>query len=143
MHTEDAYRSPDGTTEIFTQSSSIDWSVGKTVSVCCDDRLRARPVGPEDSVDPKDVITLMLSEEFPKEGFGLGDGNGSWVWWESNDSVLFTVDSDLRTYLLRCSATGGPCQRVVDLGPWATQTHPYVPDWEGGDWEFARAPLSQ
>ena len=134
----DAYRSPDGTKRIFTESLQEDSPYD-----CCDDRLRVRPVGPEDSVDPKDVITLAAFPGFPKAGFGLGDGNGYWVWWESNDSVLFTVDSDPRTYLLRCSATGGPCQRVVDLGPWATQTHPYDPDWEGGDWEFARAPVSR
>jgi hypothetical protein len=134
MHPDYAYRSPDGTKTLMTDSVPRE---NPAVGIFGDLRLRVRPAGPDDSVDPKDVKTLSISQEFPSTEFVLGSGNGNWVWWESNDSVLIAVDGDLRTYLVRCSATGGPCQRVADLGPLATQT----PNWEG-DWEFARAPVS-
>ncbi|GAA4398840.1 hypothetical protein GCM10023168_05320 [Fodinibacter luteus] len=138
MHPEFAYRSPDGTKTVITDSVPRE---NPTQGVLGDWRLRVRRVGPDDSVAPEDVTTLAVSKEFPQDArFALGDGL---VWWESNDSVLFTIDSDLRTYLLRCSANGDACQRVTDLGPWNTQTHPYTPNWENGAWQFARAPVSQ
>ena len=77
----------------------------------------------------------------------MNDGNGHWVWWESNESVLIAVDGDLRSYLVRCSADGGACQRVVDLGPWTDTNHQkdsqFDPYWLGGGWAFGRAPVSQ
>ena len=140
MRPESAYRSPDGTKTVITDTVPRE---NPSQGVLNDLRLRIRPAGPDDSLSPRDVTTLAISEKFPQDArFTLGYENGNWVWWESNESVLFAVDTDLRTYLLRCTATGGPCQRVVDLGPWYTQTHPYTPDWENGDWVFARAPVS-
>ena len=63
------------------------------------------------------MITLPPSGPELAERFALVEGAaGYWTWWESNESVLLTVDADLHTYLLRCSATGVTCQRVADLG---------------------------
>jgi hypothetical protein len=134
MRPDDAYRSPDGTKTLLTDSVP---RKNPSVGPVGDRRLRVRPAGPDGSLAPQDVSTLAISQAFPDMEFVLGGGEGSWQWWESNDSVLIGVDSDRRTYLVRCSASGGPCQRVADLGPATTQT----PNWKG-DWEFASAPAS-
>ncbi|GAA4398895.1 hypothetical protein GCM10023168_05430 [Fodinibacter luteus] len=141
MHNEDPYRSPDGTKVVVTGSVPSD-----SPSDCCLDQLRVRPVGPDASLEPQDVTTLSLSQVLPSyNSIHLDDSNGYWVWWESNDSVLVSVDGDSRTYLVRCPADGGDCQRVVDLAPRTDTPHQadgsYYPHWDG--WAFARAPVSQ
>ena len=137
LHTEDAYRSPDGTKRVFTDSAPSD-----SPTDCCLGRLRVRPVGP-DAGDPDDVMTVALPQAFyDQAGFEVGDRNGYWTWWETNESVLLSVDGDLQTYLLRCSANGGACQRVVDFGTLTYQTDAAEVEW-ADDWGFARAPVSQ
>lgn len=142
LHSEDPYRSPDGTKVVVTGSVPSD-----SPSDCCGDQLRVRPVGPDDSFNPTDVSTLSLSQELHGSPFDLREGNGHWVWWESNESVLLAVDGDLRSYLVRCSAAGAACQRVLDLGPWTDTNHQedsqFDPYWLGGGWAFGRAPASQ
>ena len=104
-----------------------------------------RQAGPHESLDPEDVTTLALSQRFLDEGgFALGEGNGYWTWWESNKSVLLTIDGDSHTYLLRCPADGAACQRVADLGPRTTQSDSSQSHhgW-ARNWGFSRAPASQ
>jgi hypothetical protein len=138
MHPGEKYRSPDGTKEVFTDSVPSD-----SPSDCCVDQLRVRPVGPSKSLDPKDVITLPLPKPNPATRFTLGDGEGDeWVWWESNESVLVSIDGDRIPYLVRCSSTGGACQRVAELGPFTPRTDGVRPNWSR-NWGFALAPLSQ
>ncbi|GAA4398879.1 hypothetical protein GCM10023168_05390 [Fodinibacter luteus] len=136
MHPGDSYRSPDGTKRVFTNSGPSD-----SPSDCCTSQLRVRPVGPDNSVEPEDVITLALPKADSVTRI-LGEGDGYWVWWESNESLLFPVDGDLHTYLLRCSPTGGACQRVADLGTDTAPTDSSFKDWMRG-WGFARAPVTQ
>ena len=65
----------------------------------------------------------------PATRFPWAKVDGYWMWWESNESVLLTLDGDVHTYLVRCSTTGGSCQRVVDLGtdtPERDSLHPRV-----------------
>ena len=142
MRSEDPYRSPDGTKVVVSGSVRSD-----SPSDCCSDQLRVRPVGPDDSFDPKDVSTLSLPQAAGGSPFDLHEANGHWVWWESNESVLLAVDGDLRSYLVRCPATGGACQRVLDLGPWTDTNHQqdsqYDPYWLSGGWAFGRAPVSK
>ena len=64
------------------------------------------------------------------------------MWWESNESVLLTVDGDSQTYLVRCPADGGACQRVIDFGTLAYPDDGSHADW-ANDWGFAQAPASQ
>ena len=137
MHAADAYRSPDGARTLTTRSMPSD-----SPSDCCLDRLRVRPVGTADSVAAKDVVTLSIFKEFPNTRTALGFGGPDWMWWESNESVLLTVWSDMYTYLLRCSSTGGACQRVAELGPDTVLTDNSSPEWVH-NWDFARAPVSQ
>ena len=137
LHPSDVYRSPDGTRTLFTDSipqGPPTWN----------GQPRVRPAGPPDSLDAKDVIPLALSQALlDRAGIALGYEKGYWVWWESNESVLLPVDGDSHTYLLRCPADGGACQRVADLGPDTTQSDssPPYPDWVR-NWGFARAPAS-
>ena len=141
MPSEDPYRSPDGTKRVFTGSAPSDSAFN-----CCVNQLRVRPVGPDDSLDPEDVSTLSLSDVVPYPLFNLNEPE-HWVWWESNESVLVAVDGDQRSYLVRCPADGGACQRVVDLGPWTDTNHQtdsqFYPYWQSGGWAFARAPISR
>ncbi|GAA4406540.1 hypothetical protein GCM10023168_21570 [Fodinibacter luteus] len=141
MPSEDPYRSPDGTKRAFTGSAPSD-----SPSDCCINQLRVRPVAPDDQLDPKDVSTLSLSDAVPYPLFDLNEPE-HWVWWESNESVLIAVDGDLRSYLVRCPATGGTCQRVLDLGPWTDANHQqdsqHDPYWLSGGWAFGRAPVSR
>ncbi|GAA4406565.1 hypothetical protein GCM10023168_21630 [Fodinibacter luteus] len=141
MHPGEQYRSPDGTKEMFTASIPSD-----SPSDCCIHQLRVRPVGPDESLDPQDVITLPPSEPELAERYFLGEGEeGYWTWWESDESVLITVDADLYTYLLRCSATGAACERVADLGSSdiaSKDSYPSFYDWMR-NWAFARAPVSR
>ena len=135
MHAEDKYRSPDGTREVFTDPPAA--------SSCCNWRMRVRPVGQGQSAESKEAIALLLPTGTPKEPLPWSGGNRDayWVWWEADDSVLLTVDGDTNTYLVRCSPTGGVCERVVDLGTDTPQTDGEPLDWENY-WGFARAPLS-
>ena len=48
---------------------------------------------------------------------------------------------DGHSYLVRCSATGGACELVFDLGPNKSRKVFYQPEWEQ-DWGFARYPLT-
>ena len=138
MHPSDKYRSPDGNKVVFTDSVPSD-----SPTDCCIDKLRVRPVGPDDEFDPNDVITLPPSGPELAERFALVEGAaGYWTWWESNESVLLTVDADLHTYLLRCSATGVTCQRVADLGTDTAPRDSSFRDWMR-NWGFARAPVSR
>ena len=135
MHREDKYRSPDGTREVFTHPPAAE--------VCCNFRMRVRPVGQGEAAEAKDEVTLSLPTGVPKVPLPWSDDNRDayWVWWEADDSVLLTVDGDSNTYLVRCSPAGGICERVVDLGTDTPQTDGAPLDWEA-DWGFARAPLS-
>ena len=72
---------------------------------------------------------MAISQEFPDENSCWANGDGYWEWWESNESVLIAVDSDRQTYLVRCSATGGPCQRVIDFGRLSEPSNPGYPEW--------------
>jgi hypothetical protein len=135
MHPADKYRSPDGTREVFTYPPAS--------SSCCDFRMRVRQVGLGQSAESGNEISLSLPTGAPKEPLPWSGDNRDayWVWWEADDSVLLTVDGDANTYLVRCSPTGGPCQRVADLGTDTPQRDGEPLDWER-DWGFARAPLS-
>ena len=138
LHPSQVYRSPDGTRTLFTDSiprGPTTWS----------GQPRVRQAGPPDSVDPEDVITVALSQALLDAApVTLGEGNGYWTWWESNESVLLSVDGDSHTFLLRCSVDGAACQRVADLGPGTTQSDASLssPAW-ARNWGFARAPVSQ
>ena len=86
MHPEDKYRSPDGTRELFTYPPASE--------VCCDFRMRVRPVGQGESVESRKEIEISLL--FPTGTTKVplpwsGDNRDAyWVWWEADDSVLLT-----------------------------------------------------
>ncbi len=138
MPSADPYRSPDGTKVVFTGSIPSD-----SPSDCCINQLRVRPVGPDDSLDPNDVTMLSLSQMLPPyiHPIYLGDSNEYGVWWESNESVLLTIHGDSSTYLVRCPADGGACQRAADFGASAPPPDGSNADWIAG-WVFAQAPAS-
>ena len=135
MSSEDPYRSPDGTKVVFTGSVPSD-----SPSDCCINQVRVRPVGPDDTLDPHGITTLSISQRLPPyiHPIYLGDSNEYGVWWESNDSVLLTVDGDSNTYLVRCPADGGACERAADLGTTASPPDGSNAQWVEG-WVFAQA----
>ena len=135
---EDAYTSPDGTRELFTGPAPGDPS-----SDCCTNTLRVRPAGPLDSVAPDDIVTLQLPTGVPSMRlWNAWSDRGTWgVWWESAETVLLDAIVDGHSYLVRCSATGGACELVFDLGPNKSRKVFYQPEWEQ-DWGFARYPLT-
>ena len=134
---EDAYVSPDGTREVFTEPAP-----GDSPADCCATRLRVRPVA--QPVQPGDIVTLQLPQGIPS--MRLWDAwtdRGTWmVWWETNETVLLDAVVDGHSYLVRCSTSGGACERVFDLGPNSSSGALYSPDWEV-DWRFARAPVAE
>ena len=67
MHTEDAYRSPDGTKRVFTDSVPSD-----SPSDCCVDRLRVRPVGPDDRSIPRTSSPWPFPRRSPTRGLRVG-----------------------------------------------------------------------
>ena len=116
---EDAYTSPDGTRELFTGPAPGDPS-----SDCCTNTLRVRPAGPLDAVNPDDIVTLPLPTGIPAMRlWNAWSDRGTWgVWWESDDTVLLDAIVDKHSYLVRCSATGGTCELVFDLGANSSRT---------------------
>ena len=128
--TEDSYVSPDGTREIFTESLPSD-----SPQDCCAARLRVRSVGNPHS----SITTLQLPEGVPGQPlWNPYTDRGAQAWWETDDTVLLVAVVESRSYLVRCWATGGACERVVDLGPHSADILPA--EWEA-DWSFAEFPL--
>ena len=136
---EDAYVSPDGTSEVFT-----DPNPGDSSPDCCATQLRVRPAGTLAAVDPSDVITLKLPEGIPSMRLwdAFTDRGMWWVWWESNQTVLLDASLNGHSYLVRCWTTGSPCEFLFELGTNSSRGVLYMPDWEQ-DWTFARFPVQQ
>jgi hypothetical protein len=135
---EDAYISPDGERQVFT-----DEAPGDSPADCCETRLRVRPAGALAAVAPEDITTLELPDGIPT--MRLWDAysdRGIWgVWWETNDTVLLDAVVAGRSYLVRCWAAQAYCELVFELGSNTSRGNLYMPDWER-DWAFARFPVT-
>lgn len=136
---EDAYVSPDGTRQVFTDQVPSD-----SPEDCCVAQLRVRPVGPLGAVEPDSITTLQLPDGIL--GMRLWDAysdRGTWgVWWETNETVLLDAIVDGQSSLVRCWADGGTCELVFDLGPNASSGILYMPEWEQS-WAFGRFPVTE
>ena len=126
---EDSYVSPDGAREIFTESLASD-----SPQDCCAARLRVRSVGNPYS----SITTLQLPESVPGQPlWNSYTDRGSQAWWETDETVLLVAGVGSQAYLIRCWATGGACERVLDLGPRTEGALPAA--WEE-NWSFAEFP---
>ncbi|GAA4406558.1 hypothetical protein GCM10023168_21610 [Fodinibacter luteus] len=133
---EDAFVSPDGTREVFTEAAPGDSPAG-----CCATQLRVRPA---QSGQPGDIVTLQLPQGIPSMRlWDAATDRGTWmVWWETNQTVLLDAPVANHSYLVRCSTSNGACERVFDLGRNSNEGAQYVPHWDA-DWAFARAPAAE
>ena len=137
---EAAYVSPDGSREVFTGPAA-----GDSAEDCCLTQLRIRPAATGGAATGAEgVVALRLPDGVPS--MALWDGGsdrGTWgVWWENEENVLLDAEIGDHSYLVRCSADVGACERVFDLGSNRSSGVLYMPDWER-QWGFARLPLAR